>query len=368
MSSLGQETQDSSSDGQQLDTAWSTSARIFAAAAELAERLKPFRDRPDSAEAILLNSAVLYFQIKHGLKKLSSRDGIATELAAALNVIDEIFEANAKIRSTIPGFAEYLARSNLSDAAQRGLELVRLEPKAQAGTPEGFDAVEDFSHTVGWVKRLEDSPGELVRLLRLWDDLWDKQKIQAENWRDVCDSCSPFVPTKDDYLDAWGTLTELIIAWCDASHPNINTPALLNLIELYCKWQQELFHTLYLVDIEAAFKGEKKGLQKRRVTTAVRLKVAKINSRFETVMSEIGESVCEVTMRLENLAMAKMGAKKVREEPFEWTEPRSPDQWEQLFQVSWKTLRRRIDCGTIRAQRINSKSYRLNRADLPRST
>jgi len=48
-----------------------------------------------------------------------------------------------------------------------------------------------------------------------------------------------------------------------------------------------------------------------------------------------------------------------------YTEPRTPDEWAKVFDASWKTIRRRIDAGELRAIEVHSKAWRIHLADLP---
>lgn len=49
----------------------------------------------------------------------------------------------------------------------------------------------------------------------------------------------------------------------------------------------------------------------------------------------------------------------------EWIGPKSPSEWAKRFGTSWKTIKRRIDEGTIRARGDSSKSYWIAECDLP---
>lgn len=49
-----------------------------------------------------------------------------------------------------------------------------------------------------------------------------------------------------------------------------------------------------------------------------------------------------------------------------WSEPDSPKQWAKRFNMSWDTLKRRIDEGKIRVKKLTSKSYQIHVDDLPR--
>ena len=48
-----------------------------------------------------------------------------------------------------------------------------------------------------------------------------------------------------------------------------------------------------------------------------------------------------------------------------WSEPRSPSEWAKQFNMSWDTLKSRIDDKSIRAKKLTSKSYRVHLDDLP---
>ncbi len=48
-----------------------------------------------------------------------------------------------------------------------------------------------------------------------------------------------------------------------------------------------------------------------------------------------------------------------------WSEPASPAEWAKRFNMSWDTLKARIQEGKIRAQKLSSKSYRIRRDHLP---
>lgn len=47
--------------------------------------------------------------------------------------------------------------------------------------------------------------------------------------------------------------------------------------------------------------------------------------------------------------------------------PKSPAQWEKLFRCSWRTVRRHIDRGAIRARKVHAKSWWVHREDVPRT-
>jgi len=48
-----------------------------------------------------------------------------------------------------------------------------------------------------------------------------------------------------------------------------------------------------------------------------------------------------------------------------WSKPDSPKRWAKLFNLSWDTLKRRFDDGTIRHKKLSSKSYQIHVDDLP---
>ena len=50
----------------------------------------------------------------------------------------------------------------------------------------------------------------------------------------------------------------------------------------------------------------------------------------------------------------------------QWIGPKSPAEWQKIFNLGWKTIKRRIDCGDIRAQEVNSKSWKIAADDIPR--
>lgn len=49
-----------------------------------------------------------------------------------------------------------------------------------------------------------------------------------------------------------------------------------------------------------------------------------------------------------------------------WSSPRSPAEWAKAFRVSWDTLKKRFDDGSIRATKLTTKSYRVHVDDLPK--
>jgi hypothetical protein len=49
----------------------------------------------------------------------------------------------------------------------------------------------------------------------------------------------------------------------------------------------------------------------------------------------------------------------------QYSEPRSPDAWEEVFPYTWKTIARRIKEGKIRALMVHSKSWRIHVDDVP---
>lgn len=51
--------------------------------------------------------------------------------------------------------------------------------------------------------------------------------------------------------------------------------------------------------------------------------------------------------------------------PSAYSRPRSPSEWEKIFDLSWRTIKRRIDSGKIRAKKISTKSYRIHVNDVP---
>ena len=48
-----------------------------------------------------------------------------------------------------------------------------------------------------------------------------------------------------------------------------------------------------------------------------------------------------------------------------YSKPRSPSEWATVFGRTWKTVKKNIDNGGIRAIEINSKSYRIHFDDIP---
>ncbi|MEX2174603.1 MAG: hypothetical protein WD872_09595 [Pirellulaceae bacterium] len=49
----------------------------------------------------------------------------------------------------------------------------------------------------------------------------------------------------------------------------------------------------------------------------------------------------------------------------DYGDARTPDEWAKVFDQSWRTIRRRINTGEIRAIEIHSKSWRIHRGDVP---
>lgn len=52
----------------------------------------------------------------------------------------------------------------------------------------------------------------------------------------------------------------------------------------------------------------------------------------------------------------------------EWSRPYSPKELANKFNCSWKTLKKRIDAGQVRALRLSTKSYRIHVEDEPSNT
>lgn len=52
----------------------------------------------------------------------------------------------------------------------------------------------------------------------------------------------------------------------------------------------------------------------------------------------------------------------------EFIGPKSPSEWEKLYGLSWRTIRRRINRGTIRGIEINTKSWKIAAEDVPKLT
>ena len=50
----------------------------------------------------------------------------------------------------------------------------------------------------------------------------------------------------------------------------------------------------------------------------------------------------------------------------EWSVPKSPAEWSKLFKVSWDTLKKRFDNGSIRTTKLSTKSYRVHVDDVPK--
>jgi hypothetical protein len=48
-----------------------------------------------------------------------------------------------------------------------------------------------------------------------------------------------------------------------------------------------------------------------------------------------------------------------------WSEAKSPDDWERVFNVSWKTIKRRWEAGEISLLEHNSKLWSVHNPDLP---
>lgn len=48
-----------------------------------------------------------------------------------------------------------------------------------------------------------------------------------------------------------------------------------------------------------------------------------------------------------------------------WSPPDSPAGWAKRFKLSWDTLKRRFEDGSIRYKKLTSKSYRIHRDDMP---
>jgi hypothetical protein len=48
-----------------------------------------------------------------------------------------------------------------------------------------------------------------------------------------------------------------------------------------------------------------------------------------------------------------------------WCGPKSPSEWEKIFNCSWKTIRRRAEMGLIQLRRVNSKAYSIPKCDIP---
>ncbi|MCC6126898.1 MAG: hypothetical protein IT426_18190 [Pirellulales bacterium] len=48
-----------------------------------------------------------------------------------------------------------------------------------------------------------------------------------------------------------------------------------------------------------------------------------------------------------------------------WSKPDGPKQWAKMFNLSWDTLKGRIESGQIRAKMLSTKSYRIHVDDLP---
>ena len=51
--------------------------------------------------------------------------------------------------------------------------------------------------------------------------------------------------------------------------------------------------------------------------------------------------------------------------PSEYSQPRSPQEWEAIFDCAWRTIKRGIKDRKIRALKISSKSYRIHLKDIP---
>ena len=50
-----------------------------------------------------------------------------------------------------------------------------------------------------------------------------------------------------------------------------------------------------------------------------------------------------------------------------WSQPRSPSEWAENYDVSWDTLKKRFDKQQIRNQRLSLRAYRVHVDDLPDS-
>ena len=51
-----------------------------------------------------------------------------------------------------------------------------------------------------------------------------------------------------------------------------------------------------------------------------------------------------------------------------WSRPYSPNELANMFNCSWKTLKKRIEAGKVRANALSTKSYRIHVEDLPSNT
>jgi len=51
--------------------------------------------------------------------------------------------------------------------------------------------------------------------------------------------------------------------------------------------------------------------------------------------------------------------------PEQWSEAKSPSEWATIFKCSWRTLKKRIGSGDVRAKQLTNKSYRIHNDDLP---